>query len=232
MENDVLLKELNDFGKNENIFTMGMLADFFNVRELVLVRIIEENITSFKFNVDIKEVSGQLINQKVYILSWSGTNKLKNILESDWHEVAGKFLTDYEIKELLKSINQNSYVKEFERVLRPPRGKQGAEFKKLYILPFFNKISEEVKIFLISSLEVQSLNRIPRIAYLDIIKLIRDGYTLSPELRTEFTDIHNQLMDLRQKVNEENKRNKVAWFTEYSETELKQLIRVMNRYIE
>lgn len=119
-------------------------------------------------------------------------------------EIAGKPLSQVEVNEILSLTDQNPYIKEYIKILVPPRGKKGIEFKKKEISKFTGKINSDVEKYLITSLGVSDTEHIPALAYPIARRLVKECYILPENLKKEFSVLFNKLMETREEVIKDN----------------------------
>lgn len=225
------------FGECNNRFTVELLSELFLLNQSEIIRILKKNISNFEFSycsqsaISEMDLDGQCIvdnfsdNELKYtfILSMRGLKKFTNILMNEFKGFFVRFLTEKEINELLKIVYENDSVKDYKKGLVAPRGEIGREFRKIHINPFWDKVNEELKMFIIDWLGVDDVNHIPWIAYQQTLMIIKFGYNLSPELRNEAHIIWHKLVDLRCQVNDGKRKLHEGWLLDYDKQELKSI---------
>lgn len=149
--------------------------------------------------------------------------KMKTYLD----EVAGKLLASNEVDDILKLFNQNPYIKDYTKILVPPRGNKGVDFKKKEINNFIESIRSDVEKYLVTSLGVPDLEHIPAIAYKSACYLVKECYTLPENLKTEFSMLLLKLLEKRAEVTSDNqlKNSKVVQNFNEELQKVKQVIR-------
>ena len=147
--------------------------------------------------MDLKSTEVNKNTKYIYILSERGYMKLvaaiSNNNDTKWDvmksfadkyfkmktyldEIAGKLLSKNEVNDILKFTRQNLYIKDYTKILIPPRGKKGKDFKEKEISIFIGKINSDVERYLITNLGVPDLDHIPAIAYQCASYLIKECY--------------------------------------------------------
>lgn len=230
---------------NTNIDKFVENVDLINIYEQVIKdKVLRENL-------GLKSTEVTKNTKYVYVLSERGYMKLvaamSNSNETKWDvmksftnkyfkmrtyldEIAGKFLSKNEVNEVMKLIDQNLYIKEYTKILIPPRGKKGKDFKEKEINKFIGKINCDVEGYLISSLGVPNLEHIPAIAYKSACYLVKECYILPEKLKEEFSGILNKLLETRFDVIKENQL-KNAKIVESFKEELEKVKLVIRGYL-
>lgn len=209
---------------NNNLKILDQDVDFIDIVEMIR----SNGDLREGLNLTLRDVNKT--TKHFYILSEPGYIKLvvamRNDNETKWEvmsnfingyfrmrsnldKIAGKYLTTNEINQILKLADKNEYIKEYTKILVPPRGNKGKTFKAKEIIPFTGKIQKEVEEYLISSLGVPDLNHIPGIAYKGACTLVEEFYTLSEDLKNEFNSVFKNLLNLRTEVIAENQAKNV-----------------------
>ncbi len=217
---------------NNNLNNLAINVDFLNIIDLLVSN------KQLRDQIGIRPLEISSTTKAFYILSERGYMKLvaamSNTNDTKWdvmktfidkyfkmrtylEDIAGKLIPPNEVNEILKLANQNPYIKEYTRILVPPRGKIGKQFKQDEINQFFIKVNRDVESYLISSLGVPDLENIPQIAYKSACFLVKECYTLPENLKTEFSIVFEKLLETREKVIKDNQLKNVKIVQSFAE---------------
>lgn len=231
---------------NSNLDKLIENQDYINVRDLLM------DNKELREELGLKSTEVNKNTKYVYVLSERGYIKLVSVMSNNnekkikimqafitnyfqmksyLEEVAIKPLSQKEINEILKLANQNPYIKDYIKILVPPRGKLGKEFKDKEINKFLGKINYDIERYLISSLGVRDLEHIPEIAHKSACFLVRECYSLPENLRSEFYEILQGLLEVREKVINENQL-KNAKVIQSFKLELEKIKTIIRGYLE
>lgn len=204
---------------NNNLDKFVENVDLVNICDLLI------NDKELREKLGLKSTEVTKNTKYVYVLSERGYIKLvaamSNNNDTKWDvmktfidkyfkmriyldEIAGKLLSQDEVNEILKLTDQNLYIKDYIKILIPPRGKKGKEFKENEINKFIGKINCDVEKYLLTSLGVPDLEHIPAIAYKSACFLVKECYILPEDLKEEFFVLLNKLLDKRAEVIKDN----------------------------
>lgn len=230
---------------NNNLSNLSSNIDCINVLSLVK----NDKKLRESLNLTTREVNQN--TKYVYVLSQRGYIRLvaamSNKNESKWDvmdsfvndyfkmrncidEIAGKFLSEHEVNEILKLTNQNPYIKDYVKILVPPRGKKGKIFKENEINKFLGKINKEVEQYLITNLGVPDLEHIPGFASRYACRLVKECYSFSDELKGEFTVLVGKLLNKRAEVIYDNQLKNSRIVSGFRE-ELKKVKQAIKGYL-